>query len=88
MLSNSQNDSAVSLDEDVVLSNEVKRLPPVVLRDIKLKNEARRLSNLKLIEIKIRKCIACDSLFESVGDRICGCNTGKRSGFIAGREII
>jgi|688.fasta_scaffold1452420_1 hypothetical protein len=87
MLSNSQNDS-VSLDEDVVLSNEVKRLPPVVLRDIKLKNEARRLSNLKLIEIKIRKCIACDSLFESVGDRICGCNTGKRSGFIAGREII
>lgn len=87
MLSNSQNDS-VSLDEDVVSSNEVKRLPPVVLRDIKLKNEARRLSNLKLIEIKIRKCIACDSLFESVGDRICGCNTGKRSGFIAGREII
>lgn len=80
----SENDQS----EDTISSNEIKRLPPVVLRDIKLKNEARRLSNLRLIEIKIRKCIACDAFFESVGDRICGCNTGKRSGFIAGREII
>ena len=87
MLSNSTDDQ-VQQEEDILSSNEIKRLPPVVLRDIKLKNEARRLSSLKLIEIKIRKCIACDSLFESVGDRICGCNTGKRSGFIAGREII
>ena len=88
MLSNSNEETLPSQEEDVAASNEIKRLPPVVLRDIKLKNEARRLSSLKLIEIKIRKCIACDSLFESVGDRICGCNTGKRSGFIAGREII
>ena len=74
-------------DEDLSY-NQIKRLPPVVLRDIKLKNEARRLSNLKLIEVKIRKCIACNQSFESVGDRICGCNVGKKSGFIAGREII
>ena len=65
----------------------VKQLPPSVLKDIELKNHARRLANLAPIKIRIRRCISCLSLFESAGNRTCGCNT-RSTGYIAGREII
>jgi hypothetical protein len=68
-------------------TNKVKRLPPSVVKDIELKNHARRLANLSPIRIKIRQCISCNALFESAGNRTCGCNT-RSTGFIAGREII
>jgi hypothetical protein len=64
--------------------NKVKKLPPSVVKDIELKNHARRLANLSPIRIKVR---ACGMLFESAGNRTCGCNT-RSTGFIAGREII
>lgn len=69
------------------VSGGVKRLPPSVVKDIELKNNARRLANLTPIRIKVRRCIACDQLFESSGNRTCGCNT-RATGYIAGREII
>ena len=65
----------------------VKQLPPSALKDIELKNHARRLANLAPIKIRIRRCISCLSLFESAGNRTCGCNT-RSTGYIAGREII
>ena len=68
-------------------SNKVKRLPPSVVKDIELKNHARRLANLSPIRIKVRNCISCGTLFESAGNRTCGCNT-RSTGYIAGREII
>ncbi|WP_132320047.1 hypothetical protein [Pseudobacteriovorax antillogorgiicola] len=68
-------------------SNKVKRLPPSVLKDIELKNHARRLAGLSPIRVKVRTCIACGTLFESAGNRTCGCNT-RSTGYIAGREII
>lgn len=68
-------------------SNKVKRLPPSVLKDIELKNHARRLAGLSPIKVKVRTCIACNTLFESAGNRTCGCNT-RSTGYIAGREII
>jgi hypothetical protein len=68
-------------------SNKVKRLPPSVVKDIELKNHARRLANLSPIRIKVRTCISCGALFESAGNRTCGCNT-RSTGYIAGREII
>jgi len=68
-------------------SNKVKRLPPSVVKDIELKNHARRLANLSPIRIKVRTCISCCALFESAGNRTCGCNT-RSTGYIAGREII
>jgi hypothetical protein len=68
-------------------SNKVKRLPPSVIKDIELKNHARRLANLSPIKIKVRTCISCNALFESAGNRTCGCNT-RSTGYIAGREII
>ncbi len=68
-------------------SNKVKRLPPSVVKDIELKNHARRLANLSPIRIKVRTCISCGTLFESAGNRTCGCNT-RSTGYIAGREII
>jgi hypothetical protein len=51
----------------------VKRLPAKVIRDIDLKNHARRLANLAPIRIMIRSCIRCGELFESAGNRTCGC---------------
>ncbi len=68
-------------------SNKVKRLPPSVIKDIELKNHARRLADLSPIRIKVRQCISCGALFESAGNRTCGCNT-RSTGYIAGREII
>lgn len=67
--------------------NKIKRLPPSVVKDIELKNNARRLANLSPIKIKVRSCISCGILFESAGNRTCGCNT-RSTGYIAGREII
>ncbi|MCY4444485.1 MAG: hypothetical protein OXC44_06790 [Proteobacteria bacterium] len=66
---------------------KVKRLTPSVRREIDLKNHARQLAGLSLITIKVRKCIVCNKLFESSGKRSCGCQS-RRSGYIAGREII
>lgn len=68
-------------------SNKIKRLPPSVVKDIELKNHARKLANLSPISIKVRQCIACNTPFESAGNRTCGCNT-RSTGYIAGREII
>ncbi|RYZ57339.1 MAG: hypothetical protein EOP07_10215 [Proteobacteria bacterium] len=67
--------------------NKIKRLPPSVVKDIELKNHARRLANLSAIKIKVRSCITCGTLFESAGNRSCGCNM-RSTGYIAGREII
>lgn len=72
---------------DEFRNNKIKRLPPSVIKDIELKNQARRLACLAPIKIKVRTCIACHQLFESAGNRTCGCNT-RSTGFIAGREII
>ncbi len=64
-----------------------KTLPPSVVKDIEQKNIARRLAGLSRIEIKIRRCILCSSMFESAGNRTCGCSS-RSAGTIAGREII
>lgn len=66
---------------------KVKRLTASARRDIELKNHARKLAGLSLIVIKERKCIACKKIFESAGDRTCGCQS-RKTGYIAGREII
>lgn len=68
-------------------TKRIKQLPPSVVKDIELKNHARRLANLAPIKVRIRRCISCLSLFESAGNRTCGCNT-RSTGYIAGREII
>jgi hypothetical protein len=66
---------------------KIKTLPPSVIRDIAQKNNARKLAGLTPIQIRIRRCIACGSLFESSGNRTCGCSS-RSAGSIAGREII
>jgi hypothetical protein len=68
-------------------AHKIKRLPPSVVKDIDLKNQARKLACLAPIKIRVRVCIACNQLFESAGNRTCGCNT-RSTGYIAGREII
>ena len=65
----------------------VKKLTPSALKEIELKNHARKLAGLSPIKIVTRKCINCGKIFESSGNRSCGCQS-RRSGFIAGREII
>ena len=66
---------------------KIKRLTPSARREIELKNHARKLADLSPIKIKVRKCISCGKLFESAGNRNCGCHS-RKSGFIAGREIL
>ena len=73
--------------EPTTTTKRIKQLPPSVVKDIELKNHARRLANLAPIKIRVRRCISCLSLFESAGNRTCGCNT-RSTGYIAGREII
>ena len=65
----------------------VKKLTPSALKEIELKNHARKLAGLDPIKVVVRKCMSCGKLFESSGNRSCGCQI-KKSGFIAGREII
>jgi len=65
----------------------VKTLPPSVVKDIEQKNVARRLAGLAPINVRVRRCLTCGSLFESSGNRTCGCSS-RVAGTIAGREII
>jgi hypothetical protein len=67
--------------------NVIKKLPPSVVKDIELKNQARKLASLSLIKVRVRACMICGQLFESAGNRTCGCNA-RATSFIAGREII
>jgi hypothetical protein len=77
----------MTISEQTIKDTKVKKLPPSVLKEIELKNHARKLAGLSPIRVKVRKCIACNSNFESAGNRTCGCQS-RSSGFIAGREII
>jgi len=74
-------------NEEIKISQKIKALPPSVVKDIEQKNVARRLAGLPLIHIKVRHCLICGSLFESSGNRTCGCSN-RVAGTIAGREII
>ncbi|MBX9702965.1 MAG: hypothetical protein K2X39_02305, partial [Silvanigrellaceae bacterium] len=65
----------------------IKTLPPSVIKDIEQKNIARRLASLSPIQVKVRRCLTCGSMFESAGNRTCGCSS-RTAGTIAGREII
>lgn len=64
----------------------IKKLPPSVVKDIELKNEARRMAGLSRIVITVRKCMQCGLLFESAGNRNCGCSSKKSE--VAGSNII
>ena len=79
--------SEVATGNGVDFTGKIKELPPSVMKDIELKNHARRLASLAPIKITVRTCVACKSLFQSAGNRTCGCNT-RSVGYIAGREII
>ncbi|BBH53634.1 hypothetical protein [Fluviispira sanaruensis] len=65
----------------------IKTLPPSVIKDIEQKNIARRLAGLSPIHVRVRRCLTCGSMFESAGNRTCGCSS-RAAGTIAGREII
>lgn len=68
-------------------SSKVKYLPPSVMKDIEQKNAARKLAGLPPIITRIRRCLTCGAMFQSAGNRTCGC-TSRVAGIIAGREII
>lgn len=72
---------------NTVAAPNIKRLTTSARREIELKNHARKLAGLSPIVIKVRTCNNCGTKFESSGNRNCGC-LNKKSGFIAGREII
>ena len=49
------------------------------LCDIRMFNDDAKRYGTEPIKLKIRKCIACRHLFESRGDRACGCTNSARS---------
>lgn len=65
----------------------VKRMPISDKNEIEEQNKARRGAGLSLLKISVRQCMACGILFESTGNRNCGCNT-QVEGFISGRNIL
>ncbi len=67
--------------------SKIKYLPPSVMKDIEQKNAARKLAGLPSIVTRIRRCLTCGSMFQSAGNRTCGC-ASRVAGIIAGREII
>lgn len=51
----------------------IKRLSPAVRNDLELKNHARVVNGLGLLRIMVKTCTVCGGLFESAGNRTCGC---------------
>ena len=49
--------------------------------------EQNKGAGLSLLKIAVRQCMACGILFESTGNRNCGCNN-QTEGFISGRNIL
>ena len=66
----------------------IKKMATAIKKDIEEQNKARALAKLPLIEIKVRKCLSCGTLFESAGERNCGCITQDEIGVLSGRDII
>jgi hypothetical protein len=59
------------------MTEKIKRLSPEILRDLKEKNALRRMYGLRQLVIKVRRCLACNSLFESLGNGTCGCRQSR-----------
>lgn len=79
--------SDLATGERIENGMRIKTLPPSVIKDIEQKNIARRLAGLSSIHVRVRRCLTCGSMFESAGNRTCGCSS-RAAGTIAGREII
>lgn len=61
------------LSKDNIYGEEIKRLTSIALVDLKEKNKARADLGLSDIKLKVRRCLRCQKLFESLGNRLCGC---------------
>jgi len=59
------------------MTKKLKKLSISLVKDIELKNEARRVAGLSQIKIMVRECRMCGCLFESAGNRTCGCNVRR-----------
>jgi len=58
----------------MTVKEPIKKLPVIMLADIKEKNEARAAVGLSPLKIVVRRCLRCEKLFESTGNRTCGCS--------------
>lgn len=52
----------------------VKKLPIMHLVDMEEKNKARAAIGVSLLQVQVRRCLRCNTLFESLGNRTCGCS--------------
>ena len=52
-------------------TTHIRRFRQDELRDIEQQNHARKLVDLPTLVVKVRTCMVCNSVFESVGRRIC-----------------
>lgn len=62
---------------DTIHIKDIKKLGFAEKRDIELKNFSRKLAGLPTIQIALKRCAACNALFESAGNVTCGCHSQK-----------
>lgn len=55
------------------MNAQIKKAQPADVKDFNFQNAARKLVGLPIIQFKVLKCLSCDTLFESLGNRLCGC---------------
>ena len=66
----------------------IKKLSESVKKDIELKNYARIMAGLQPMVVKVRICVICCRLFESYGNRSCGCDSVNNNKPVIGSHII
>lgn len=66
-----------NVDNSKIKRIESKNIPAIIEQD-----KARMDAKLSRIQVVIRKCLVCDAMFESFGERTCGCSIEKRRSFL------
>ena len=59
------------------MSISFRKMQKFEIKEMEDQNRARRLACLPPLKIKIVECLRCGELFESCGNRLCGCEEKK-----------
>lgn len=68
---------------DVIPTHNIKWLSSVKKKELEEQNIARQGCGLSMIQPKLRRCLACNTIFQSISRRLCGC-TDRQDSHILG----
>jgi hypothetical protein len=72
---------------EILNPQPIKWLSSTKKRELEEQNLARQSCGLSPIKPKLRRCLACDGLFESIERRLCGC-TDRQDSHVLGFEGV